>query len=153
MTFQEPDIVFGQIAGMAMSLPDELKEDDQEIKRPPIVGEWFVVSPTKVSKSKRKLLKALGFTIVDMTEWQKPVKNDPKMPKDRAENYMIAKSNISRMVASCLSGNYHEKPPNPRAIPDYGSQIKMNKIKLIITCSVNFKVITKVSLFHQCSDQ
>jgi cysteine synthase len=106
---------------MAMSLPDELKNDDQEIKRPPIVGEWFVVSPTKVSKSKRKLLKALGFTIVDMTEWQKTAKNDPKMPKDRAENYMIAKSNISRMVASCLSGNYHEKPPNPRAVPDYGS--------------------------------
>ena len=104
-----------------MSLPDELKEDDQEIKRPPVVGEWFVVSPTKVSKSKRKLLKALGFTVVDMTEWQKTVKSDPKMPKHKAADFVITKSNISRMVASCLSGNYHEKPPNPRAIPDHGS--------------------------------
>ena len=31
MTLQEPDIVFAQIAGMAMSLPDQLKKDFLDI--------------------------------------------------------------------------------------------------------------------------
>ena len=105
--FQEPDIVFGQLAGMAMSIPPELKEEDHEIKRPPIVGEWFVVSPTKISRSKYKLLKALGFFVIDMTEWSG--KNGP-----------FELNEISRMVASALSGNYHEKPPSLQVKPAPG---------------------------------
>ena len=111
--FQEPDIIFGVIAGIPMSIPDELKQEDQEIKRPPIVGEWFVVSPTKISRTKMKLLKALGFIVVDMTDWY------------AAPNGKMAsapKSQIERMVASSISGNYHVNPPNHRTPPGFGSR-------------------------------
>ena len=96
-----------------MTIPDELKEEDQEIKRPPIIGQWFVVSPTKISRTKMKLLKALGFIVVDMTDWYTP-------PVGRPGN-MIPKRQIERMVASSISGNYHVNPPNHRAPPGYGS--------------------------------
>ena len=83
-----------------MSIPDELKQEDQEIKRPPIVGEWFVVSPTKISRTKMKLLKALGFIVVDMTDWY-------AAPNGKMGS--APKSQIERMVASSISGNYQFK--------------------------------------------
>ena len=95
-----------------MSIPDELKQEDQEIKRPPIVGDWFVVSPTKISRTKMKLLKALGFVVIDLTEWFVATKKETTIPK----------RHIERMVASSISGNYHVNPPNHNAPPGYGSR-------------------------------
>ena len=92
-----------------MTIPPELKEEDHEIKRPPIVGEWFVVSPTKISRNKYKLLKALGFFVIDMSEWS-----------GETENGRIELRDISRMVATALSGNYHERPPSLQVKADPG---------------------------------
>ena len=100
---------------MPLSVPDELKHEDQEIKRPPIIGEWFVISPTKISRTKMKLLKALGFVVIDMTEWNKSASKTDNISKNlkTIEKSNIPKWQIERMVASCVSGNLHESAPKP----------------------------------------
>lgn len=79
-------MVFGHIAGIALSVPDELKCDDQQIKRAPEIGEWWVISTSKISGSKVKQLSALGFRTLDMSKGAKP---------------------IGKVIADIMQGTYH----------------------------------------------
>ena len=90
--------MFGHIAGIPLSVPEELKDDNYEIKNAPIIGKWYVLSPSRVTSSKRRLLKSLGFEIIDLKE-----KFDMKTP---------TKPMMLQLIASTLTGVVHDKVPS-----------------------------------------
>ena len=98
--FQEPDIIFGHMGGIPLSLPDEFKDDNYDTKPCPIIGEWVIVSVIPISRAKRKQLKCLGYTVIDLSE--KP---------------NFGKPDVEKMVARVLTGNYQHGVPNPNSVP------------------------------------
>ena len=96
---EEADLVFGHLAGNPLTVPQELKENDQKIKKPPLAGLWNVVCIRKVSLSKKKQLKKLGFNVIEMMDYG----NDGS----------FSKKDVIRMVADSVAGTSHgpEGPP------------------------------------------
>ena len=99
--FQEPDVVFGNLGGIPLSIPEELNETNFQLKYAPIVGYWTVVSPTKVSKSKRQQLQILGYNVMDLTTFT-------QNPKGH-----FSDQDIDTMLALALTGNV-QPPPKAR---------------------------------------
>lgn len=65
--FQEPDIVFGHIAGIRLSVPEKLRRTEPVLKPAPEVGDWVVLMlelgfPTKHDRAKQ--LEQLGYKVV-----------------------------------------------------------------------------------------
>ena len=87
-------------------VPSEISANDLNIKYAPMVGEWYVVSPKKVSQNKRKQLQILGYTVVDMTDYA---------PNERP----FSVQDIDHMLAIALTGL---DQPVPLAKPREGSK-------------------------------
>jgi hypothetical protein len=125
--FQEPDIIFGHIAGNKISVPLSLLEaPEYDIKPSPDVGDWTVISvdaPSSIGKElddlasttefspqhanpeRHRQLRKLGYQIYPLT-----ARDQKELIRGNRTRW------AHRVLANILTGNIQEDP-NPRGIP------------------------------------
>ncbi len=91
--FQQPDIVFGHVAGTPVSTPYDLRVETYKPKRAPEVGDWTVLSVEAVpNHNRRKQLEALGYRVI-------------YLGSDRSAT---SKQKLNAVVATELTGRKHD---------------------------------------------
>ena len=125
--FQEPDIIFGHIAGNKISVPLSLLEaSEYDIKPSPDTGEWTVISvdapssigrdlgelasttefsPQHANPERHRQLRKLGYQIYPLT-----ARDQKELIRGNRTRW------AHRVLANILTGNIQDDP-NPRGVP------------------------------------
>ena len=125
--FQEPDIIFGHIAGNKISVPLSLLEAaEYDIKPAPDIGEWTVISvdapssigrdlgelasttefsPQHANPERHRQLRKLGYQIYPLT-----ARDQKELIRGNRTRW------AHRILANILTGNIQDDP-NPRGVP------------------------------------
>ena len=125
--FQEPDIVFGHIAGNIITYPSSMSEmPDYEVKPAPEIGEWTVISVDSPSSTARDL-KELAKTGEYSPEHANPERHRQLMrlgyqiyPLSAHDQKQLIRGNNevwgNRILANILTGNV-QGDPKARGVP------------------------------------